>query len=631
MTSSFRFFVVALLLTQLAARSADPVPPNIVFILADDLGINDLACYGREDHHTPNLDRLAEEGMRFTTAYAAQPLCSPTRAAILTGKTPARLRLTTFLPGRPDAPSQRLLQAKTVPALPLDEKTIAELLKPAGYVTGCFGKWHLGGPGLGPKEQGFDWAVAGIPVTTPSATEGGKGEYALTEAAEQFIDAAKDRPFFLYLAHDSPHVPLAAKPELIEKYPDAFNPIYAAMIETLDDSVGRIMAKLDAFGLTNRTLFIFTSDNGGLHVPELPDTPATHNSPFRAGKGFLYEGGLRVPLLVRWPGKVVPGTRSAAPVISTDWLPTWLEAAGLPAAPGLDGVSLLPLLTGGEFPARALYWHFPHYSNQGGRPGGAIRSGDWKLIEHYENGRAELFNLASDPSESTDLSAEEPDRAGALRGQLAAWRQSVGAAENPPNPRFDSSLARALYEDVDVSNLDPETSAAEVREPLTDWRTTMDAVVKSVGPTVAGRAVIVLPAREAKVRGTTLRYEAAPERNVLGSWTKAEDWVGWNFDVKTPGEYAVELLLGCGKGGGGSEVVVSVGAQSLTTTIEETGHGQNLVPYTIGRLMLAAGKQTLAVKPISKAGDAVMELRQVVLVPITDPPVVKEPVEPPPL
>ena len=267
--------------------------PNIVLILADDLGINDLGCYGRKDQHTPNLDRLATQGMRFTCAYAAQSICSASRAALMTGKCPARLNLTNYLPGRPDAPCQRLLQPRIEGQLPLEEVTIAELLKNAGYATGLFGKWHLGGAGFGPKEQGFDVALVPPANTEPTPETGGKGEYVIEAAAERFIEDHRNGPFFCYVPHNCPHIPLAAMPNLVAKNRDAFSPVYAAMIETLDDAVGRMMAKVESLGLTERTIFLFTSDNGGLHVVEAPGTPATYNRPFRAGKGYLYEGGLR--------------------------------------------------------------------------------------------------------------------------------------------------------------------------------------------------------------------------------------------------------------------------------------------------------------------------------------------------
>ncbi|HEX3314609.1 MAG TPA: sulfatase-like hydrolase/transferase, partial [Gemmataceae bacterium] len=313
--------MLAVLSVAISARAGEngKRPPNIVFIVADDLGINDLGCYGRKDQPTPNLDRLAKQGIRFTNAYTAASVCSPTRASILTGKAPARLHLTTFLPGRPDTVAQMLLQPQINQQLPAGERTIADRLKTLGYVSALIGKWHLGGKGCLPTDRGFDLYHPGKAATVPSATEGGKGEYDLTIAAEKFLDANRNRPFFLCLAHNNPHVVLGAKAALIEKHKASFNPVYAAMVETLDDCVGRIVAKIEALGLTENTLIVFTSDNGGLHVLETPNTPATYNRPFRAGKGFLYEGGVRVPLLVRWDGKIRPGQTIDVPVISTDW------------------------------------------------------------------------------------------------------------------------------------------------------------------------------------------------------------------------------------------------------------------------------------------------------------------------
>jgi arylsulfatase A-like enzyme len=467
-----------LLFSPLAALAGER--PNIVLIQADDLGINDLGCYGRKDHHTPRLDRLAGQGMRFTSACCAQPICSPSRAALLTGKTPARLHLTTYLPGRPDTRAQKVLHPKIQMQLPLEEITLAELLRDAGYATACIGKWHLGGPRFGPDRQGFGVVFAGHAVTKPSATEGGKGEYELTARAEKFIDDNRDRPFFLYLAHNSPHIPLAAKREWIDRNKNSFNPVYAAVIETLDDCVGRVLDKLEERKLSERTIVLFTSDNGGLHVPEGREDAATHNTPYRAGKGFLYEGGLRVPLIVRWPAHVKAGTVQHTPVVNTDLLPTLCELAGVKVPAGLDGVSYARLLLGkGRLPARALYWHFPHYNNQGGRPGGAVREGDWKLIEYYDTGIAELYDLAHDPGEEKDLAGHQPKRVAAMRAKLAAWRKNVGAQESTPNPDCDETLYRKLYVEVDVSRLKPARTAAEMTPKLAAWRKTMDEVVRN--------------------------------------------------------------------------------------------------------------------------------------------------------
>lgn len=460
--------------------SASPPRPNIIFVLADDLGVNDLACYGRAEHRTPNLDRLARQGMRFTSAYCAQSICSPSRAAILTGKAPARLHLTTYLPGRPDCAAQKLLHPAMRQQLPVEEKTFAEHLKAAGYATACIGKWHLGGKGFQPTDQGFDLYRPGKAVTKPSDTEGGKGEYELTRWAEEFVETNRTRPFFLYLAHDSPHIPYSAKTDFVARNAQAFNPVYAAVIETLDDTVGRLVSKLDSLGLATNTLVIFTSDNGGLHVPEGPHATITHNAPFRAGKGFLYEGGLRIPLIVRWPG-VIPGGRvESSPVINTDWLPTLLYLAGVKDSSTLDGVNIASVLTGtAQPPVRSLFWHFPHYTNQGSQPAGAVREGDWKLIEHYENGRLELFNLANDIGEANDLFATEQKRATRMAASLAKWRADVGAQTIAVNPEFDAAAHRALYVEFDPSRLNLAKTDDAGRRRATEWRRRMNAVLRS--------------------------------------------------------------------------------------------------------------------------------------------------------
>ncbi len=459
-----------------AAEQKLQTRPNIVLILADDLGISDLGCYGRNEHHTPHLDRLAAQGVRFTSAYCALPLCSPSRAAILTGKNPARLHLTTYLPGRPDCTAQKLLHPKIQMQLPLEEKTLGEYLKEAGYATACIGKWHLGGKGFGPAEQGFDVVHPGKANTTPSETEGGKGEYDLTAAAERFIEQCGDKPFFLYLCHNTPHIPYTAREHLVRKNTGALEPVYAALMETMDDAVGRLLAKLDALKLADRTIVIFTSDNGGLSVPEGPHRIVTHNAPYRAGKGFMYEGGLRVPLMVRWPGKTPAGKVIHDPTINTDWTPTLLELCGLPVPEGLDGVSIAGLLSGGQGPPnRRLFWHFPHYSNQGGRPAGAVRDGRWKLIEHYEDGQVELFDLENDIGETTNVASRHPQVVEQLRKALADWRLAVGAQLNTPNPDFDPLAHRALYLDIDPSLFNASTAGKEQVERMQQWRKAMNA------------------------------------------------------------------------------------------------------------------------------------------------------------
>ena len=473
-----RFFLCCAL--WVSAGLAQAAKPNIVLIIADDLGINDLGCYGRADHNTPHLDQLAREGTRFTSAYCAQPICSPSRAAVLTGKAPARLHLTTFLPGRPDCPSQKLLHPTINQQLPLAEVTLAEALKKEGYVTAHIGKWHLGGKGFLPTDQGFDVYHPGRPNTKPTQGEGGKGEYDLTGAAMQFIETNRSRPFFLYLPHNSPHIAYSAKSNLVARNAKGFEPVYAALIETLDDSVGLLLKRLDALGLRTNTIVIFTSDNGGLHVPEGGHEKITHNTPFRAGKGFLYEGGVRIPLIVRGP-EIVPARVTATPVINTDWLPTLLELMGARVPSGLDGKSFATLLSGDAVESRSLFWHFPHYTNQGSRPGGAVREGDWKLIEHYDTGRAELYDLKNDVSETTDLAAREPARVEALKAKLAAWRISVGAQTNSLNPSFTPALYKTLYEDTDVSRHEPLKADAAMQKQVLAWRKQMNAVVPREG------------------------------------------------------------------------------------------------------------------------------------------------------
>ncbi len=603
----------------LALRAAE-TRPNIVLVLADDLGINDLACYGRHEHHTPHLDRLASEGLRCSDAYVAQPICSPSRAALLTGKCPARLNLTNFLPGRADAPSQRLLQPRIEGQLPLEEVTIAELLRGAGYATGLFGKWHLGGRGFEPQQQGFDVVVSPHSDQQPTLATGAKCEYAITAAAEQFIEEHRDGPFFCYVPHNNPHIPLAAAPEMIAKNPDTFHPVYAAMIETLDDAVGRLLAKVESLGLADRTIFLFTSDNGGLHVLESPGTPATLNGPYRAGKGYVYEGGLRVPLVVRWPGAIEPGRLCETPVVLTDLVPTLLAAAGIDTMKSvgpLDGVNLLPCWQGSTLPERPLCWHFPHYTNQGGRPAGAIREGHWKLIEQYEDGSLELYDLVHDRREVHNLAATEPARAQDLAEKLRTWRAQVGAWMPTPNPECNDRLHRQLYVDQDSSRLVPAATAAATEPAWKDWRRAMNLATTDRRPAITpATGDIRLHARDARVHAHTMRYEPAPNKNVLGYWTNVADWADWEFVVDTPGTYEVEVQQGCGTSSGGALVDVTIADHALSFTVVETGHFQQMIQFVVGQVELARGQHTLGVKPRTKPGPAVMDLRRVVLRPV---------------
>lgn len=621
MRTLFCLLLCACAAPNILAAPIPPLPahPNIVFIMADDLGINDLGVYGRTGHYTPNLDRLATEGKRFTNAYAPAAVCSPTRAAIMTGQAPARLQITNFLPGRADWPGHRLLQPALPAGLPTDAPTIAEKLKKIGYSTACIGKWHLGPRApLDAASRGFDLVFAGQPNSKPSATEGGKGEFGQAEQAAEFLTNNKDRPFFLYLAFDCPHVPLGAQPERIAAKAGSFNPVYAAMVETLDAAVGKVLEKLDALGLRESSIVVFCSDNGGLHVPELKDTPATHNTPYRAGKGFLYEGGIREPLMVRWPGKIAPGLESS-PVVLADFAPTIAALTGAEACLPCDYTSLAPLLLGtGSLAERPLFWHMPNYTNQGGRPSGAVLEGDWKLIEHYEDGRLELFNVKTDVSEKADVSATEPARVAALRGKLEAWRRSVNASMPKANPAFDPAIWDACYGTTDPSRVELRATALETAAPLDAWRKAMNGAnprnrneTATPDPATAS-GFVMLEARDAEVHAEKLRYELPPQKDTLGFWVDPRDFAQWDCNIPSAGRYAVEVLQGCVKGG--SIVDVIVGDASVRFTVEDTGHFQRFVPRRVGIVELPAGKTTLAVKPVEKKGGAVMDLRRVSLI-----------------
>jgi arylsulfatase A-like enzyme len=586
------------------APSAGPAAEgklNVVVILADDLGWADLGCYGSTFHRTPNLDRLAAAGMRFTDAYAACPVCSPTRAALMTGKAPARIGLTDWLPGRPDRPDQQLARPPLPQQLALEHTTLAAALRKEGHTTGHVGKWHLGGKGFGPREHGFDFSIggdhAGSPLAwfppfrnkerfIPGLEKAPPGQYLtdrLTDEAVGFIERSKDRPFFLYLAHYAVHIPMRAPEETVKKYPQKLtfgkqsNAIYAAMLERLDDGVGRVVEALDRLKLTERTLVVFTSDNGGLATLEGPNTPATINAPLREGKGYLYEGGLRVPLIVKWPGVVKAGSTSSVPVITHDLAPTLLKACGVEPKGTLDGSDLLGLLRGGAGPMReALYWHYPHYCNQGGRPGGAVRAGDLKLVEFYDDNRRELFDLKADRGEHRNLAAARPADVKRLAGLLDAWRKEVGAKMPRPNPGYL-----------------PHPQAAD--------------------------GTITLPARMARVRGTQLRYEPLPHKDTLGYWSDVEDSASWEYTVSTPGKFTVEVLQGCGTGQGGSAVEVTTAGQVLRFTVEDTGGFQRFKARPIGTVTLdRAGRFTLTIQPRTKARAAVMDVRQVVLRPVRE-------------
>ncbi len=461
--------VVALLVLAAAmplpCRADGPGPrlPNVIVILVDDLGAFDLGCQGSEFYKTPHIDRLAAAGLRFTAGYAACTVCSPTRAALLTGQAPARLHLTDWIAGH-ENPQAPLRIPDWQKLLPLEAVTVAERLRGAGYATASIGKWHLGGADHAPEQQGFDINLAGTdrgqppsyfsPYKIPTLTDGPAGESLtdrLTGEAVAFIETNRDHPFFLYLPHFGVHTPLQAKPDVEATYvaagglPDAAsragkpiggekgfgqtNATYAAMVESIDDSVGQIVEALDRLALRDSTAIIFSSDNGGL-------LPITDNRPLRAGKGSAWEGGVRVPFLVSWPGLTAPGTTSDEPVITMDIPATILDLTGVGAEPGglLDGVSLAPIFRGGSLDRHALHWHYPHYHPGGATPHSAIRAADWRLVHFYEDGHDELYNLRDDPGERTDRAAAEPARAAGMRRELEAWLDEVGAQFPTANP-----------------------------------------------------------------------------------------------------------------------------------------------------------------------------------------------------
>ncbi len=459
--------LLAALFAACALHAKEAERANIVLILIDDLGWKDLGCYGSTYYHTPNIDKLASQGVRFTNGYAACAVCSPTRAALLTGKHPARLLLTEWLPSGRWKPNAKLRSGRFLRALPLEERTLPEALRTAGYRSCIVGKWHLGGePFNTARHHGFDVAIAAndhgnpgnffhpykgrwkIPTTQFQAqwqviTGGQPGEYLtdrLTDEAIAFIEENQKRNFFLYLSHYAVHTPLQAKKPMIKKYESVpkgqrqGRTVYAAMVESVDQSVGRVMDALDKFGLTKDTLFIFTSDNGGF-------AGATNHAPLRGNKGSYFEGGIRVPLILRWPGKAKAGTQCDTPVISMDLYPTCLAAAGLPPHPAQhrDGLDLRPLLAdpGATLGRDALHWHYPHYNGHPHAvPSSVLRKGDWKLIETFDPESLQLYHLGNDLGETTNLAKDQPAKLAELRAELESWRQQVGAERMEPNPDY---------------------------------------------------------------------------------------------------------------------------------------------------------------------------------------------------
>jgi arylsulfatase A len=442
-----------------AGAAAAARPPNILFILADDMGWTDAASFGSKYYETPGIDRLVREGVKFTSAYSACTVCSPTRAALLTGRYPARLHLTDFLLGE-ERPYEKLREPVWQRFLPLEEETIAERLRKYGYATALIGKWHLGDrphPTGYPANHGFDVTVGGIHgashlpphgplMNLPDEPKGFLTDR-LTDAAIAFMEQNRDRPFFLYLPHFAPHAPVQGKPAVIEKYRrkgavggKQNNPVNAALIESLDESVMRLLDTLKRLNLEENTVVIFTSDNGGEIGGANRRVMQTDCSPLRLGKGSAYEGGVRVPAVIKWPGVTRAGRVTDVPTITIDYFPTLLEIAGHAPEPTdvLDGISLVPLLRGAEsLPRDELYWHFPHYHSPIDSPYSAVRSGDWKLVHFFDDDHVELYNLKDDLGETRDLAAVNPKLATELRNRLAGWRRSIGAQIPTPNPDFN--------------------------------------------------------------------------------------------------------------------------------------------------------------------------------------------------
>ena len=515
---------IGLVVSQVQAK--ENRQPNVVFFLVDDLGWSDVGCYGSSFYETPNIDRLAVEGVRFTDAYAACHVCSPTRASILTGKYPATLNLTDWLRGRRNFPFQRLLNAVINQNLPHKEVTIAETLKQHGYSTAIFGKWHLGREGSMPTDHGFDlhipdavanWRTFHGPFGLKKL-DSKEGDYLtdrLTDEAVKWLDDNKDEPFFLYMSHFAVHDPIQGRKDLVAKYtrklseseksdspdfilegnPDSKdnpskeelvrlirtpefskhkvlprgtikvrqkqdNVQFAAMVESVDQSLGRIVSKLSELGIEDDTIVIFFSDNGRMaamnvgnpkRVVPAEDVDKAYSTsclPLRGAKGWLYEGGIRVPLIIKWPGKGRVGSVCGTPVSSIDFFPTIMDMIGKGNEVGSDkeGVNIAPLVRGETIDDRAIYWHFPHYSNHGMHsPGGAIRLGKYKLLEYFENGTVQLFDLENDMGEQNDLSAIEIERAQELKDKLHQWRTRVNAQMMKPNPDFDPTLRAEDY------------------------------------------------------------------------------------------------------------------------------------------------------------------------------------------
>ncbi len=478
--SSLRWELVLLISALAASAGLAAERPNIVLIVADDLGWSDLACYGSDFHETPRIDGLASEGVRFTQAYAASPVCSPTRASILTGRHPARLKMTIWREAARTRGRRKLLEPLVLDSLPLSERTLAEILHDHGYYTAHIGKWHLGRAEAYPQPHGFDVNIGGTlwgaPQTffypfrgdqyfrdwryVPDLEPSQPGDYLtdrLTDRAIEVMKRVRSRPFFINLWYHAVHTPIEGKRRLVDKYEKKLagrkrgrysNPDYAAMVETLDTNVGRILDALEELELADRTIVVFFSDNGGyVNICRLqPGRPVTSNAPLRSGKGSLYEGGIRVPLIVRLPEQQKRGGVCDVPVTSCDLLPTLLSLVGLSEETEkleLDGIDLSQLVRSPDdaSPSRPLFFHYPHYYPTT-TPVSAVRDGRWKLLEYFETNKTELYDLAEDVGEKRNVAERFPEKVAKLKRMLDRWRDSVGAPLPEPNPDYRKEVSR---------------------------------------------------------------------------------------------------------------------------------------------------------------------------------------------
>lgn len=460
MKNLFKFVFPSFFCLLLTSCAFEEQKPNIILFFIDDLGWTDLSCYGSDLYETPHIDKLASEGVKFTNAYSACTVCSPSRAAVMTGKYPARIHLTDWIRGYKH-PNPKLKVPDWQMYLDTTEVTIAEALKKGGYITANFGKWHLGDvPEYWPQNQGFDVNIGGYRwgapgsyfypyhgkrrdnLHPPNLEKGKKGEYLtdrLKDEAIKFIEQQKDHPFFIYFPHYAVHTPIQAHDSLTQYYQGKItedhqhrNAKYAAMIHSTDHSIGRVRQKLMELGIDDKTAIFFTSDNGGLELFDI-----TTNGAIRAGKGSAYEGGIRVPFIALIPGVTPANMESDEPVIGMDLFPTILDLAGLEVIEN-DGESLLPYLRSTDSPISrsALFWHYPHYHRGGATPYSAIRKGDHKLIEFFEGGRLELYDLSSDIGEEINLATSQPELVNELQKELKQWRDEVDAQYPTPNPEY---------------------------------------------------------------------------------------------------------------------------------------------------------------------------------------------------